>query len=227
MPEGHTLELASRRLRPLVGTTVRAGPLEGATVIAVEARGKHLLVHADDGRSLHAHLGMHGGVRLTAPGEGRGRHVLHTDAGDAVIRGTLVRVVPSSRLRLAIGPDLLKEFDLGRFLHRVRLIDRPIGEAVMDQRVIAGVGNIVKSEALWECRIDPFAPVSELDDGRLAELAEVAGRILREGVASGGGLPRRVYRRAGRPCPRCRTAIKSAPQGEHRRTSYWCPACCV
>jgi endonuclease-8 len=97
----------------------------------------------------------------------------------------------------------------------------------MDQRVIAGVGNIVKSEALWECRIDPFTPVSELDDGRLAELAEVAGRILREGVDSGGGLPRRVYRRAGRPCPRCRTPIKSAPQGEQRRTSYWCPACCT
>ena len=66
VPEGHTLELASRRLRPLVGTTVREGLLAGATVVAVEARGKHLLVHADDGRSLDAHLGMHGSVRLTA-----------------------------------------------------------------------------------------------------------------------------------------------------------------
>jgi endonuclease-8 len=227
VPEGHTLELASRRLRPLVGTTVREGPLVGATVVAVEARGKHLLVHADDGRSLHAHLGMHGGVRLTAPGEGRGRHVLRTDAGDAVIRGTIVRVVPSSRLRLALGPDLLREFDLEQFLHRVRLIDRPVGEAVMDQRVIAGIGNIVKSEALWECRIDPFAPVSGFDDDRLAGLASVAGRILHEGVASGGALRRRVYRRAGRPCPRCGTPIRSGPQGEQRRTTYWCPQCCA
>src|SRR4051794_22504771 len=94
VPEGHTLELASQRLRPLVGSTVREGPLSGATVVAVEARGKNLLVHADDGRSLHAHLGMHGGVRLAAPGQGRGRNVLRTDDGDAVIRGTLVRVVP-------------------------------------------------------------------------------------------------------------------------------------
>jgi endonuclease VIII len=226
VPEGHTLELASQRLSPLVGATVREGPLQGATVVAVEARGKHLLVHADDGRSLHAHLGMHGRVRLTAPGQGRGRHVLRTDAGDAVIRGTVVRVVPSARLRLPIGPDPLKEFDLDRFLRRVRLIDRPVGEAVLDQRVIAGVGNIVKSEALWECRIDPFAAVSELDDARLTELAVVAGRILREGVASGGALPHRVYRRAGRPCPRCRSPIRSAPQGEQRRTSYWCPPCC-
>jgi endonuclease-8 len=226
VPEGHSLELASRRLRPLVGLTVREGPLVGATVVAVEARGKHLLVHADDGRSLHAHLGMHGGVRLTPPGAGRGRHVLRTDAGDAVIRGTIVRVVPSARLRLALGPDLLREFDLELFLRLVRLIDRPIGEAVMDQRVIAGIGNIVKSEALWECRIDPFAAVSALDDDRLAGLAAVAGRMLRQGVASGGALPRRIYRRAGRPCPRCGSRIRSAQQGEQRRTSYWCPACC-
>jgi endonuclease-8 len=209
-----------------VGTTVREGPLQGATVVSVEARGKHLLVHGDDGRSLRAHLGMHGSVWLTDPGRGRGRHVLRTDAGDAVIRGTVVRVVSTARLRLPIGPDLLKEFDLGQFVHRVRLVDRPIGEALLDQRVVAGVGNIVKSEALWECRIDPFAPVSELDDARLGELAEVAGSILREGVDSGGALPHRVYRRAGRPCPRCHGPIRSAPQGEQRRTSYWCPACC-
>jgi endonuclease VIII len=226
VPEGHTLELASRRLRPLVGETVSDGLLSGATVVGVEARGKHLLVHGDDGRSLHAHLGMHGSVRLAAPGTGRGRHVLRTPAGDAVIRGTVVRVVASARLRLALGPDLLGEFDMDEYLRRVRLIDRPVGEALLDQRVVAGIGNIVKSEALWECRIDPFATVASIADDRLRALADAAGRILREGVAAGGSLPRRVYRRAGRPCPRCRTPILSAAQGEQRRTSYWCPACC-
>jgi endonuclease VIII len=226
VPEGHTLELASRRLRPLVGETVSDGPLSGATVVEVEARGKHLLVHGDDGRSLHAHLGMHGSVRLTAPGAGHGRHVLRTAAGDAVIRGTVVRVVASARLRLALGPDLLGEFDMDEYLRRVRLVDRPVGEAVLDQRVVAGIGNIVKSEALWECRIDPFAAVASIADDRLRALADAAGRILRDGVAAGGSLPRRVYRRAGRPCPRCRTPILSAAQGEQRRTSYWCPACC-
>jgi endonuclease-8 len=152
--------------------------------------------------------------------------VLRTEAGDAVIRGRLVRVVPTARLRLGLGSDALHEPDQQEFLRRVRLVDRTIGEAVMDQRVIAGIGNIVKSEALWECRIDPFVPVSDLDDARLAELARVAARILAEGVAAGGRLPRRVYRQAGRPCPRCQTAIRSSPQGEQRRTSYWCPACC-
>jgi endonuclease VIII len=226
VPEGHTLELASRRLRPLVGETVSDGPLSGATVVEVEARGKHLLVHGDDGRSLHAHLGMHGSVRLTAPGAGRGRHVLRTAAGDAVIRGTVVRVVASARLRLALGPDLLGEFDMDEYLRRVRLVDRPVGEAVLDQRVVAGIGNIVKSEALWECRIDPFALVSSLDDDRLLGLARVAARMLRDGVSAGGRLPARVYRASGRPCPRCASPIRSAAQGEQRRTTWWCPACC-
>ena len=224
MPEGHSLELASRRLRPLVGQPVSEGLLSGATVVAVEARGKHLLVHADDGRSLDAHLGLHGSVRLRRPGEGRGRHLLRTAAGDAVIQGR-VRVVPSARLRLALGPDLLKDFDGGEYLRRVRLVDRPVGEAVMDQRVLAGIGNVVKSEALWECRVDPFAAVSSLPDRRLLELAEAARHMLEQGVAR-GQLPRRVYRTAGRPCPRCGTPITSARQGEQRRTSYWCPECC-
>jgi endonuclease VIII len=227
VPEGHTLELASRRLRPLLGETVEDGPLSGAKVVGVEARGKNLLVHGDDGRSLHAHLGMHGSVRLRPAGTGRGRCVLRTAAGDAVIRGTIVRVVPSSRVRLALGPDLLRDFDMDEYLRRIRIVDRAVGEALMDQRVVAGIGNIVKSEALWECRIDPFAPVSSLGDERLRSLAEASGRILRGGVAAGGRLPARIYRRAGRPCPRCGTAIRSAPQGEQRRTSYWCPACCV
>jgi endonuclease-8 len=227
VPEGHSLELASRRLRPLVGVTVDEGPLSGARVVDVEARGKNLLVHGDDGRSLHVHLGMHGSVRLRPAGTGRGRTVMRTAAGDAVIRGTIVRVLPSARVRLALGPDMLHGFDMDEYLRRIRIVDRPVGEAIMDQRVVAGIGNVVKSEALWECRIDPFTPVSELDDDRLRAVAEVSGRILREGVAAGGGLPKRIYRRAGRPCPRCSAPIRSAPQGEQRRTSYWCPACCA
>jgi len=226
VPEGHTLELAARRLQPLVGAIVTSGPLEGSVVEAVEARGKHLLVHGDDGRSLHAHLGMHGGVRLAAAGQGRGRHVMRTPAGDAVIRGHVVRVVRSSRLRLPLGPDLLHGFDEFEFLRRIRLAGGPVGEALLDQRVAAGAGNIVKSEALWECRVDPLAPVSAVTDERLRELVGVARRLLAEGVASGGPLRRRVYRRAGRPCPRCGQRIAVRRQGEHARSTYWCPACC-
>jgi endonuclease-8 len=97
---------------------------------------------------------------------------------------------------------------------------------LLDQRVVAGAGNIVKSEALWECRIDPFALGSSLDDARLLELAGAAARMLRDGVSAGGRLPARVYRATGRPCRRCGTPIRSAPQGEQRRTTWWCPACC-
>ena len=107
MPEGHSLELAARRLAPMVGSEVLDGPLAGARVTAVEARGKHLLIHADDGRSADVHLGMHGGVRLVPAGDGPAppalnRAVMHTAAGDAVLVGRL-RIGRSSAGR-GLGP---------------------------------------------------------------------------------------------------------------------------
>jgi endonuclease-8 len=222
MPEGHSLERAARRLRPLVGARVDGGPLAGAVVSGVEARGKHLLVHTADGRCLHAHLGLHGGVRLRPPGEGRGRYVLRTAAGDVVIAG---RVGVASRPpQLALGPDLLHgRFDAAEYLRRARVVDRPVGELLLDQRVVAGIGNIVKSETLWECRQDPFQAASAISDRRLLELAAIARRQLRQGVT--GRLPANVYRRTGRPCPRCRTPIRSTAQGDHARRTYHCPRC--
>ena len=227
MPEGQSLVLAARRLRPIVGHRVIEGALAGAVVGAVESRGKHLLIHADDGRTLHVHLGMHGRVRLLAAGAGAGRrHLLRTAAGDAVIdRPARFDVRRTRLLRLALGPDLLGEFDQQEYLRRVRLVDRPVGEVLIDQRVLAGIGNVVKSETLWECRTNPFQPTSTLDDGSLLYLAEVAGRLLADGVDAGGRLPRRVYRRSGRTCPRCGTPIRMCRQGEARRSTYWCPEC--
>ena len=222
MPEGHSLERVARRLRPLVGARVAAGPLEGAVVSDIEARGKHLLVHTEDGRCLHAHLGLHGGVRLRPPGEGRGRHVLRTAAGDVVIAGRVELAGRPPQLRL--GPDLLHgRFDTAGYLRRARAVDRPVGELLLDQRVLAGIGNVVKSETLWERRQSPFQPASALSDRCLVELAATARRQLRAGVT--GRLPANVYRRTGRPCPRCRARIESAPQGEHVRRTYFCPRC--
>src|SRR5205085_10163225 len=125
VPEGHSLELAARRLQPVVGARVTAGPLAGEVVTAVEARGKHLLVHAADGRVLHVHLGLHGRVRLAGAGSGRGRHVLHTGAADVIITGTSrVEVVRARGLRLPIGPDLLgARFDAAAYLRRARAFD--------------------------------------------------------------------------------------------------------
>jgi endonuclease VIII len=225
VPEGHSLRLAAERLQPLVGAAVAEGPLAGARVESVEARGKNLLVHASDGRTLHVHLGMHGAVRLEAAGAGRGRHVMRTGAGDAVFRTSRVRVLRTRALRLPVGPDLLGAFDCRDYLRRARLVERPIGEMVMDQRVLAGIGNVVKSETLWRLRIDPFTPVSRLSDRELLEVAAVGRRVLRAGVAARGGLPHDVYRRAARPCPRCGAPIRSQAQGESVRRTYWCPAC--
>ena len=227
MPEGHSLELAARRLAPVVGQPVLAGPLAGATLEAVEARGKHLLIHGDRGRSLDVHLGMHGRVRLAAPGRGRGRTVLRTPAADVAIMGTL-RVREQRRERAAprLGPDLLHgRFPAAEYLRRMRLVDRAVAEALLDQRAVAGIGNIVRCEALWERAVDPFAPAPALPDRRLLELAVTARRLLRDGVAAGGPLAARVHRRAGRPCPRCRTPIASRAVGEPRRRLYWCPGC--
>ena len=225
MPEGHSLVLAARRIRPVLGQRVTSGPLAGTDVASIETRGKHLLVHGADGRSLHVHLGMNGRVRLAAAGSGRGRHVMRTSAADVVIFGTSrVEVRRRSDLHLGLGPDLLGAgFDAAAYLRRARAIDRPVAELLLDQRVLAGIGNIVKSETLWERRQSPFQPASALSDRRLLELAATARRQLRQGV--GGRLPANVYRRTGRPCPRCRTPIRSTLQGEHARRTYHCPRC--
>jgi len=228
VPEGHSLVLVARRIRPVVGQHVTAGPLAGTDVAAVETRGKHLLVHGADGRCLHVHLGMHGRVRLTAAGAGRGPHVLRTAAADVVIAGTSrVEVRRRGDLRLGLGPDLLgQRFDAAAYLRRARRFDRPVAELLLDQRVLAGIGNIVRAEVLWELRQDPFAPAAGLSDRRLLELAVVARRMLRAGVDAGGRLPQRVYRAGGRPCPRCRTVVRSVMQGQEvPRRLYFCPGC--
>jgi formamidopyrimidine-DNA glycosylase len=142
-----------------------------------------------------------------------------------------------------LGPDLLAaEFDGDEALRRLRDPARAgtaIAEALLDQRALAGIGNVYKSELLWIERVWPFAPVADLDDATLGRLVTSARRLLLANVAGGRGPervttagdrgapgPLYVYRRTGRPCRRCRTSIVSAQQGnEIPRTTYWCPTC--
>jgi endonuclease-8 len=131
----------------------------------------------------------------------------------------------------SLGPDLLKpDFDAAEAHRRLRSPERremTISAALLDQRAMAGLGNIWRNETLFAERVDPFARVAELDDATLDRLISTGRRLLRmsAGLAP-GRAPTQVYRRTGRPCPRCGTAIHSAPlSGDIPRTTYWCPNC--
>ena len=256
MPEGDTIERVAARLRPaLEGQQVvrfeaprlrgeRPGP--GTLVEGVEARGKHLLVHFAGGLSLRTHMRMSGSWHLYRAGERwrrpRGQLRVLVEAGNgwqavcfaAPEVETYRRDAGPPRALAALGPDLSEaDVDLDAVLARLAGLPpaTEVGDALLDQRVAAGVGNVYKSEACFACRVDPFAPVGDLDDGLRRRLYEVAHRQLRANL--GGGARRThdqglaVYRRPGRPCPRCGAAVKVRRQGPHARSTYWCASCQV
>ena len=261
MPEGDTILRAARTMqRALAGRRVLSArapmlpgagePLAGRTVSGVSARGKNLLVHFDDGSVLRTHMRMTGSWHLYRPGErwrkpgSQARAVLETEAWVAVCFAApvveLLRPGEAERHEAltALGPDVLGEtFDYADAVRRLRALgDTPLGEAIVAQRAVAGIGNIYKSETLFLTREDPFAPVSAVDERRLARILARARELMK---ASLGPSPRAtrptlsrasgertwVYRREGRPCRRCGTAIRMRRQGVDRRSTYWCPTC--
>ena len=257
MPEGDTLHRTAAGLAPhLVGrpvTAARALPggaqvsrVVGATVEAVEAAGKNLLIRFDNGLELRTHLRMNGSWHRYRPGErwrrpaSRARLVLEVPGAVAVCFDAPVVELFESRAAAvhptlrALGPDLLDEdwgpeqaVEVRRRLRDPARSTWTISAALLDQRAVAGIGNIWRNETLFAERVDPFAAVDVLEDATLDRLVETARRLLQAsaGVAP-GRAPTRVYRRAGRPCPRCGTAIRSAPlRTEVPRTTYWCPRC--
>ncbi|TMG25470.1 MAG: Fpg/Nei family DNA glycosylase [Chloroflexi bacterium] len=251
MPEGDTLFRTAVGLRPhLVGKTITSararqpGPqaerLVGSTVQSVEAVGKNLLVRFDNGLEVRTHLRMNGSWHRYRPGErwrrpaSRARLVLEVPGTVAVCFDAPVVELFESRAEeihpalRGLGPDLLSpEFDPAEATRRLRAPDRathPIAEALVDQRALAGIGNIWKSETLFAERIWPFTPVGDLPEEALEGLVRTAGRKL---VASAGSHAERaeVYGRAGRPCRRCGATVVSRQHGDLRRTTYWCPSC--
>jgi endonuclease-8 len=102
--------------------------------------------------------------------------------------------------------------------------EREIGDALLDQRLVAGIGNLWRAEALWEARISPWRPLGELEDDELRSVLSVAHTLMRTALER-LRPQRRVYRRVGRACPRCGGIVRSRPQGDHARTAYWCPEC--
>jgi endonuclease-8 len=133
--------------------------------------------------------------------------------------------------RLAgLGPDVLgrTEFDAPRFLRRLREDDptRPIGDALLEQSTVAGIGNIWKSEGCWEAGIDPWRPVASLSEAEALSIIElVRPRMLRSGELGHRAVQYRVYGRGGRGCPRCSSKIATRRQGEGNRITFWCPGC--
>jgi endonuclease-8 len=226
--------------------------LAGDGVSAAEAVGKHHLLRFESGRVLHSHLMMTGVWRLLPasrePRSGGLFLALWTATHVAALyRCPRMRLLepgePLPRDLLATGPDLLGEgvaaaAATARALGRLEPT-RQVGEALVDQRVVAGVGNVYKSEACFLSGIDPWRTVGSLNEEEAAALGAIAARLLAEGVRDGGPIRTWrppdappwargrtwVYGRPGRPCRRCGARIRSRGQGDANRTTYWCPAC--
>ena len=128
-----------------------------------------------------------------------------------------------------LGPDILApEFDYGRFLRRLREDDptRPIGDAVLEQKTVAGIGNLWKAEACWAAEIDPWRRTGEVADEEAIAIIDAARPRMQESARAGHTTRRhQIYNRAGRPCPRCGTPIAARGQWEDNRTTFWCPGC--
>lgn len=251
MAEGDTILRAARRLdAALTGETVAASApnprgraagierLDGRRLDRVSSHGKNLLLHCGD-VVLHSHLGMNGswhvyprGARWRKPRRSAWA-VLVGEGREAVqFGGPTLRLIPADRLRrdprlARLGPDILApELDLDAVAAGLRAApERTLGDVLLDQTLVAGIGNIFKSEACFAARVDPWRAVADLSDEQLLAVLAAARAQMLAAVASG----RHTYAvyRARRPCPVCRGHISSRGQGDANRTTYWCPRCQV
>jgi endonuclease-8 len=264
MPEGDTIfRIAEVLRRDLLGASVtrawaqprpglrrvpELGRVEGAMVTSVEARGKHLLIGFDNGLTLRTHLRMRGAWHRYRVGEewrrpkSQASAVLETAASVAVCFDapevelmTDTDVARHPQLS-TLGPDLLsRTFDADEAVRRLRLLPRrAVGEALLDQRSVAGIGNVYKSEICFLEGVSPWRQIGELESSDVARLVVTARRLLGANVGGGarvttgeraGGRQLWVYGRAGQPCRRCGTLVEGRRQGEQARMTYWCPRC--
>ncbi|MEV0303868.1 DNA-formamidopyrimidine glycosylase family protein [Streptomyces prasinus] len=258
MPEGDTVRQAANRLHHALAGTVltrsdlrvprfATADLTGRTVLDVTPRGKHLLTRVEGGLTLHSHLRMDGSWRVYANGQrwtGGPAHQIRAILGntDRTAVGyrlpvlELLRTTDEDRVVGHLGPDLLGP-DWDPSLAMANLLRDPalpLGEALLDQRNLAGIGNVYKSELCFLLGVTPWLPVGELPAERAAQLLRLARELLEYNrdrpVRSTTG--RRdpnlfVYGRAARPCLRCRAAVHRADQGDRsrERPTYWCPVC--
>ena len=256
MPEGDTILHAARRVgAALVGREILAietpqprhrhdrwpERLEGRGVRSVDTHGKHLFVRFEGDITLHSHLRMGGKWGVYRRGERWRRSprrawlVVRTADHDVVkFDGPVLELMTDSRTRFdqrlaALGPDVLgPELDEASFLRRLREDDptRGIGDALLDQRNIAGIGNIWKSESCFAAGVDPWRRVADVSDEEALRIVRSARPLMQASAEHGGARIRpSAFERTGRPCPRCGTLISSRGQGDDNRTTYWCSRC--
>ena len=259
MPEGDTLFKVAARLRPALQghqltrfeapRLVGDAPKLGERIEKVEARGKHLLIHFERGLVLRTHLRMSGSWHVYRERERwkkpayLARAVVGSDSGWVGVcfqapvvetyheRGTepapLAGLGPDLCLPETLGDDVLD--DIVQRTDRLAAPGVTVGEALLDQRIAAGAGNVYKSEACFAVGLDPLTPLADVPVSKRRELWAVAARQLQSNVDRSGrrthpaGLA--VYGRRGQPCHRCGSPIRMARQGDQARSTYWCPTC--
>jgi endonuclease VIII len=256
VPEGDTIHYAAARIRAALAGRVPeeiATPhprhradrwpelLAGREVRAVDAHGKHLFVRFEGELTLHSHLRMSGMWDVHPLGK-RWRRAAHrawlvVRAGDWEVvefDGPVLELMPDSRTRTdprlaSLGPDILGErFDEARFLRNLRRDEpaRGIGDALIDQRTVAGIGNYWKSETCFAVGIDPWRALADVADEEALALVRYAREGMRRSARE--AFPKRtraIYARPGQVCPRCAGTIRWGGQGDEKRTTFWCPGC--
>ena len=258
MPEGDTIFRTAQSLRRWIGgrtitatrdrvTGLHSDRLVGSTLEQVETRGKNLLIaFSPIGLTLHTHMRMTGswhvypaGMKWKRP-ERQMKLLLESEGRLAVcFNAPVIELNPTTDEHrntaiTSLGPDVLAiPLDIPAILRRARTWPRElaIGEMLINQRVLCGIGNIYRAETLFLCAVHPWTPQSLVSDDALAALVRTAADLMHANLVSidrnfGSGPDRPwVYRRTGRPCRRCTTPIAARAQGPAVRMAYWCPAC--
>lgn len=262
MPEGDTIYRTAVSLRRWIGgrviTAARssvagldATRLVDRKVELIEAQGKHLLIRLSGGLVLHTHMRMTGSWHVYPTGERwrrparQARLVLEAGARSAVCFNAPVIELFADHDELAhpalrrLGPDVLEPASLDPAAIRARARARAgasptIGELLLDQQVVAGIGNIYRCETLFVVGIHPWTPSVRVADATIDGLVTAASRLMLANATEGAGVGRSfdagsdrtwVYRRGGLPCRRCRTAVERGLIGRQVRSVYWCPTC--
>jgi endonuclease VIII len=243
MPEGDTIHRAARRLQVLAGERLQveaphpraqaervAERIDGRRLDSIEAVGKNLVFRFEGGVVLRSHLRISG--RWVVQPRGTARKglpwlVLRGESAEGVLwNGPVLELHTRALQRL--GPDILATPPrIDQMLGRLRSAEqtRWLGESLLDQSLVAGIGNMWLAEVLWQEELSPWRRLGDVTDAERRGALETAARLMAAAVAGGRAPGRQVYRRAGRPCSRCGGRIRSWGQGDDNRLTYWCGVC--